>query len=858
MTTDWLAAGRPGRPGRLRDVSRGRGRPRRGAVPRRRSRASSWPTARPACSTTTRTRRRRSARRSWPARRGRRRPRRRDPPRRRARRRRLRRRDRPPRRGARPGNDRSRPLTDAVPSPQADRRSRRRSRRRRRARHTSGRSGACGRTVGGGARARRQAGPWAWLLVVVLVAVIAVTGLLVWVTARALPADERDGQRSRACRRPVTVVRDATGIAHITADTTHDLFVAQGYVHASERMWQMEVWRHISAGRLAELFGQGQLDTDQFIRTLGWRVAAQRDLDAVGPEARAVLDAYTEGVNAWLDGHRGSLGLAFLARPASTPEPWTKLDTVAWGKVQAWNLGGNFDSEVFRYLADAALGDPARTDELFPPYREDAPVITPTGPAGLRRRGRGRDRRRPGPTGADRPPAATPRPIGPGRGGRLALDRRPRPGAPPRPPASTQPTASPRTTASARTTGSSARRCRRPAAPCSPTTRTSASRCRRSGTSTASIADRSRPPARTTSPASRSRACPASSSATTRASRGARPTSIPTSRTSSSRPSTRPTRAPTSTTGHRPRSRSATSRSRSPAPSRSTWRSARPSTARSSTTSTSGCRRATDGASAGRRRSKPDRTLEAILGLNIAANFEDFRASLCAVRRPGAELRLRRRRRPHRLPVPGLRADPLGPRRPRRSPGPWRRRQRRVDRPHPVRRPALAVRSGGRPDRDAPTTRRSTADYPYFVAQEWDPGFRAERIVEQIDLYGADGLTVEEMGQDPERRRTARSARHRPVARRGRRRRPTTAPRSPPGSRRGTVRATGAASAARRGMRGSTACMRDIFDDDLGTLARDYVGSPFSWVLLAPAPRRPDVAVVGRHGDAGRHRDLAT
>ena len=155
----------------------------------------------------------------------------------------------------------------------------------------------------------------------------------------------------------MTVARDAAGIAHITADTPHDLFFAQGYVHASERMWQMEVWRHISAGRLAEVFGASQLDTDKFIRTLGWRVAAQRDLDAVAPPARAVLDAYTQGVNAWLDGHRGSLGLAFLVAGV-TPEPWTDLDTIAWGKVQAWNLGGNFDSEVFRYLADAAAGRP--------------------------------------------------------------------------------------------------------------------------------------------------------------------------------------------------------------------------------------------------------------------------------------------------------------------------------------------------------------------------------------------------------------------------------------------------------------------------------------------------------------------
>jgi penicillin amidase len=212
-------------------------------------------------------------------------------------------------------------------------------------------------------------------VVVIVVAIVVVGGLLAVVTARALP------QASGAARVPglaaeVTVVRDAAGIAHITAASTRDLFIAQGYVHASERMWQMEVWRHISAGRLAELFGESQLDTDRFIRTLGWRPASQRDLDALGPAVRAVLAAYTAGVNAWLDGHRDSLGLAFLAS-GTVPGPWTDLDTVAWGKVQAWNLGGNFTTEVFRYLADAALGDPARTDELFPGYRDGAPVITP-------------------------------------------------------------------------------------------------------------------------------------------------------------------------------------------------------------------------------------------------------------------------------------------------------------------------------------------------------------------------------------------------------------------------------------------------------------------------------------------------
>jgi penicillin amidase len=89
-----------------------------------------------------------------------------------------------------------------------------------------------------------------------------------------------------------------------------------------------------------------------------------------------VLDAYVEGVNAWLEQERDSLGPAFLLA-GIRPEPWTALDSIAWQKVQAWNLGGNLDEELFRYLADAQLGDPARTDELFPPYRDGAPVISP-------------------------------------------------------------------------------------------------------------------------------------------------------------------------------------------------------------------------------------------------------------------------------------------------------------------------------------------------------------------------------------------------------------------------------------------------------------------------------------------------
>ncbi|MFL5681474.1 MAG: penicillin acylase family protein [Chloroflexota bacterium] len=224
------------------------------------------------------------------------------------------------------------------------------------------------------------------VLVLVLVVVLALTGLVAAITMRSLPTTSGSLHIS-ALHAPATVIRDKYGIANIYADSPHDLFVAQGYVHAQERFWQMEVWRHISAGRLSELFGATSLDTDKFVRTLDWRGAAKRDLAALSRDARAALDDYATGVNAWLDVHRGSLGLPFVVTGVRSgtggvggydPERWTALDSLAWQKVQAWDLGGNLGTEIFRMLADERLGDAARTNELFPAYRDDAPVITAT------------------------------------------------------------------------------------------------------------------------------------------------------------------------------------------------------------------------------------------------------------------------------------------------------------------------------------------------------------------------------------------------------------------------------------------------------------------------------------------------
>ncbi len=229
-----------------------------------------------------------------------------------------------------------------------------------------------------------------------LVVVLLVLALLALLVMGAITTQRGWSQTSGTLRvttlhRPVTVQRDRSGIIQITADDRHDLFVAQGYVHAQERMWQMEISRRIGAGRLAELFGKSQLETDTYIRTLGWRDAAQRDLEAMSPDSIAILQAYADGVNAWIDEHNGNLSTPFvvagllagnLSVGGYALEPWTTLDTATWQKVQAWSLGGNIGLEIFRLLADARLGSSARTDELFPAYSDGAPVITPTGLAG--------------------------------------------------------------------------------------------------------------------------------------------------------------------------------------------------------------------------------------------------------------------------------------------------------------------------------------------------------------------------------------------------------------------------------------------------------------------------------------------
>jgi penicillin amidase len=145
------------------------------------------------------------------------------------------------------------------------------------------------------------------LVVVVVGAVAALTAPAVtrMVAQKSFP--QVDGQiQLTALDGPVDIYRDSSGVPHIYAASLHDLVFAQGYVHAQDRFWQMDFWRHIGAGRLSEMFGESQLDTDRFLRTLGWRRVAQQELDNLDATSLELLQSYSDGVNAYLADHSGS------------------------------------------------------------------------------------------------------------------------------------------------------------------------------------------------------------------------------------------------------------------------------------------------------------------------------------------------------------------------------------------------------------------------------------------------------------------------------------------------------------------------------------------------------------------------
>ncbi|MEI5583329.1 penicillin acylase family protein [Agromyces sp. CCNWLW208] len=219
-------------------------------------------------------------------------------------------------------------------------------------------------------------------MTVLVVAVIA-AGLGWWTVQRSFPtASGRTDVPGLAA--PATVYRDDAGVPHIVAETDADLFFAQGFVHAQDRFWEMDLRRHATAGRLAELFGESQVASDAFVRTLDWRGVAEQEYLLLDAETRAAFDAYAEGVNSYLDRRSGvelslEYGLLGLQRPGYEPEPWTAVDSIAWLKAMAWDLRSNLGDEIDRALLSAEL-PPEEVARLHPGFPFGAKPTIVDGP----------------------------------------------------------------------------------------------------------------------------------------------------------------------------------------------------------------------------------------------------------------------------------------------------------------------------------------------------------------------------------------------------------------------------------------------------------------------------------------------
>ncbi|WP_406059114.1 penicillin acylase family protein [Streptomyces sp. NBC_01077] len=179
----------------------------------------------------------------------------------------------------------------------------------------------------------------------------------------------------------VEVKRDANGVPQIYADNETDLFRAQGYVQAQDRFYEMDVRRHVTAGRLSEMFGESQVETDSFLRTLGWRRVAQQEYDTVlSPETKKYLQAYAEGVNAYLkDRDPADISVEYAALALTNDyaiEAWTPVDSVAWLKAMAWDLRGNMQDEIDRSLMTSRMSA-SQIKQLYPdyPYALHQPIV---------------------------------------------------------------------------------------------------------------------------------------------------------------------------------------------------------------------------------------------------------------------------------------------------------------------------------------------------------------------------------------------------------------------------------------------------------------------------------------------------
>ena len=178
----------------------------------------------------------------------------------------------------------------------------------------------------------------------------------------------------------VAVTFDRFAIPHIAARSDADAFAALGYLHARERLWQMELFRRAAEGRLAEVLGPAAVSSDRFLRALDIPLAAERSLAILPAATQALLAAYVRGVNRWIAARPRPLPAEFQVLRFA-PEPWTPRQSLEVARLMAWDLvNADFELDLARVAAKVGR---ERVRDLVPSYPAEGPVILPEGAGAL-------------------------------------------------------------------------------------------------------------------------------------------------------------------------------------------------------------------------------------------------------------------------------------------------------------------------------------------------------------------------------------------------------------------------------------------------------------------------------------------
>lgn len=214
----------------------------------------------------------------------------------------------------------------------------------------------------------------AWIVGIILaVCLVAVVGLNMYISSTK-PVIEGDLVLD-VLEKEVEVVRDSKGVPHITAASDADLYRAQGYVQAQDRLFQMDLARRQASGRLAEVVGAAAVDTDKFYRTFSLRDAAEKSFDGYSDEAKQVLQWYADGVNEFIAYAKEKNKLSYDFKLLGyEPEEWSPVDSLTIGKFMAYDLGGNWSTLAIRHWALNEY-DEEKAKELFIKYPENAQSI---------------------------------------------------------------------------------------------------------------------------------------------------------------------------------------------------------------------------------------------------------------------------------------------------------------------------------------------------------------------------------------------------------------------------------------------------------------------------------------------------